>query len=296
VKLHHFRHLMALSEAGSIRAAARHLGLSQPAVTKSIGQLEKELNVSLVSRTAHGTTLTRQGKALVPRARAIANEVRRAREDIEQMAGAGQSEIGIGASALASLVLVPPALRAVRQQFPQARVHIVDGLFPTIAAPLREGAIDLYVGPLPPQRKRKQFRFNELAAYPLNVVARRDHPGRAKIASLADLADRDWIVSGPAEGYGATVEQAFAEHGLPSPQSAIQVDSIIAVLAMLSAGELFAILPRQLYEAWPQLGLAPVPVREPLRPVRIGMITVAEVPQTPVAAEFARQLRRAAAG
>jgi molybdate transport repressor ModE-like protein len=293
MKLHHFRHLVALADAGSIRAAARTLGLSQPAVTKSIGQLEKELNVSLVSRSTHGTTLTRHGKAIVPRARAIANEVRRTREDIAQLVGSGQGDIAIGASALASLVLLPPALRQLREKYPKARVYVVDGLFPTVTAPLREGAINLYVGPLPPQRQRKQFRFQELAACALQVVARRDNPHRPKIASLADLVERDWIVSGPADGYGATVEQAFAEHGLPKPNLATQIDSIMAVLSVLSATDQFAMLPRQLYEGWPQL--AAVPVKEPLRPVRIGIITAADVPLSPIAAEFARLVRRHAA-
>lgn len=295
MKLHHFRHLVALAEAGSIRAAARQLGLSQPAVTKSIGQLEKELNVSLVSRSSHGTILTRHGKAIVPRARAIANEVRRTREDIQELIGSSHGDIAIGASALAALVLLPPALRDLRQKYRQARVHVVDGLFPSVAGPLREGTLNLFVGPLPLARERKQFRFQELAACSLQVVARRDNPLRQRAASLADLIDCDWVVSGPADGYGATVEQAFADHGLGKPHFPMQVDSIIAVLAVLSASDQLALLPRQLYESWPQLGLAAVPVKEPLRPVRIGIITAADVPLSPIAAEFAKLLRRHAA-
>ena len=78
MKFHHMRTIVAVAEAGSVRGAARRLGLSQPALTKSLGQLERELGAALVQRSARGTQFTELGKAMLARARAIDAELRRA--------------------------------------------------------------------------------------------------------------------------------------------------------------------------------------------------------------------------
>src|SRR5258706_5255652 len=68
MKLHQIRDLLAVAEKGSLRAAARQLGLAQPSISRSIGQLERELGVALLERQARGTVLTPAGEIFAPRA------------------------------------------------------------------------------------------------------------------------------------------------------------------------------------------------------------------------------------
>ena len=87
MKLHHLRGVVAIAERGGLRAASRHLQLAQPALTRSLGEIERELGAPLSDRHARGMTLTATGQAFVHRASAILNEARRAREEVEQLRG-----------------------------------------------------------------------------------------------------------------------------------------------------------------------------------------------------------------
>ena len=87
MKLNQLRNVGAIAEHGSLRGAARALGLAQPALTRSVQELEHELGTPLFERRKRGMTLTRAGEAFVRRANAILSDVRRAREEVEQISG-----------------------------------------------------------------------------------------------------------------------------------------------------------------------------------------------------------------
>ena len=71
MKLHHLRNVVAIVERGSLRAAAKHLGLAQPAMSRSVRELESELGVVLFERNKFGMTLTTVGEIFVRRAKAM---------------------------------------------------------------------------------------------------------------------------------------------------------------------------------------------------------------------------------
>src|SRR3954471_10680151 len=133
-KLHQIRDLLAVAEKGSLRAAARHLGLAQPSISRSIRELERELGAPLLERHARGTTLTPSGHLFARRASAAASELRKAREEIDQLHGPGQGRVVIACSAVPQLVLLPEALAPFRERYPRVELHLVDSAFPAIEA------------------------------------------------------------------------------------------------------------------------------------------------------------------
>src|SRR5436305_12595981 len=96
MRLSHVRDFLAVVDAGSIRAGARNLGVAQPTITKSIRSLEAELQAQLLQRTVQGVVLTAAGRALLARARVVQTELRKAREDVAQIAGTGDGSIAVG--------------------------------------------------------------------------------------------------------------------------------------------------------------------------------------------------------
>ena len=74
MKLTHLRDVVAVAERGSLRAAARHLGIAQPAITRSIREIERELGVVLFERRARGVVLTPMGEVFMRRALVMQNE------------------------------------------------------------------------------------------------------------------------------------------------------------------------------------------------------------------------------
>ena len=98
MKLSHLRDILAVSERGSLRAAGRYLGVAQPAITRSIREIEHELGVPLFERHAKGVRLTAMGEVFVRRAATIDSELRRAREEINQLRGRATGQVAIAMS------------------------------------------------------------------------------------------------------------------------------------------------------------------------------------------------------
>jgi DNA-binding transcriptional LysR family regulator len=151
MKLHHFSEVVsevvAIAERGSIRAAARHLGVAQPALTRSLAELEHELKAPLFERRSRGVVATPLGEAFVRRATLVLQEIRRTREEVDQLRGAATGNVTVGLSIAAHMALLPSALRPFRARYPDVRLHIIEGFYPTLELGLRDATVDFYIGP-----------------------------------------------------------------------------------------------------------------------------------------------------
>src|SRR5690606_37302374 len=106
--------------------------IAQSALTRSMQELERELDITLFERQAKGIILTDAGKRFIVRAQAIQNEVRRAHEEIEQARGHSKGVINLGLSTVSQIALFPYAAKAFRARYPDVVLNIRDGLFPTM--------------------------------------------------------------------------------------------------------------------------------------------------------------------
>jgi LysR family transcriptional regulator of abg operon len=281
MKLPQLESLVALVDAGSMRGAARILGVTQPTLSGRIAELEREVGAAVVVRNATGTTLTPAGNALLVHARVIGNEVRRAGEAVERITRGGEGTLSIGSSPLATVELLGAVMHEFRQRFPTLHVNIVEGMFQRVAAALRQDLLDLVIAPAPSaKREHKMLHIQELVAYPMYVVSRRGHP-RAGTMRLQHLADASWITGNSISERRANVEELFAEHDLPKPTIAIHADSIIQVQTMIASSDLFALLPRPLFEGLPGKPIVALPIADKIRPVRVCLITKASQPLSP---------------
>src|SRR5471032_1283278 len=187
MKLHHLRDFLAVADRGSLRAAARELGIAQPAVTRSIQELEKELGVPLFERHARGAVPTRMGLAFIRRARSVHNELSLARDEIAQLRGMTHGSVRVALSMVPHMALLPHTLRPFRQRYPDVRLDIIDAVFPTIEADLVDGTIDCYIGP-PPERMPDGLVIEQLFLNTRVILCRKGHPMR-NATSLRDLTE-----------------------------------------------------------------------------------------------------------
>jgi DNA-binding transcriptional LysR family regulator len=295
VKLNALHCFVAAVETGSIHAAARKLGLAQPALTKALRGLEQELGVQLLARTTRGSTPTELGRAFYRRARLVAGEIGRARAEIEQLRGTMAGELAFSVAPAATIQLVPEAVRAFRAAHPAVRLRIFDGPQPAAIAQLRAGETELAVASLTGHWPRREFRLERLAEYETVVVARRGHP-LAGARTLRELVAADWAHAGAQGSVGVFAEATFAPHGLAPPRPAMECGSFAALLAMVATNDVLALLPRPFVELPAlQTALVQVPVREPGARTAIGLVQRADAALTPAAEAFAVSLRRVAA-
>ena len=276
------RDFLSILEAGSIRGASRRLSVSQPALTKSLRQLELGLGVKLFQRTPTGVIPTRFGKALSIRARAVLAEWRKAEEELGKLTGDRRGSVALGVGTVVMVLIVPQAIKLFRQQFPDARVRIMEGL-PHVLLPLvRDETLDMVVGARPSGPLDAAFRFRPLFRSPRAVVARRGHP-HARANSIAELAGADWLGM-PPFGHWSEMQAPLTPPILQSARQLIECDSYNSVVALLASTDMIAILSRRLLsEPYAREHLLEIKVRERLPSFSVGLFTRADTPLTPAA-------------
>jgi LysR family transcriptional regulator, regulator of abg operon len=287
MRLNQIRDFIAVVEAGSLRAAAGKVGVSQPAITKSIRQLEQALQVQLLQRNARGAAPTRAGKAFLSRARVIQAELRKAEDDLHILRGGEEASVAFGIAPVACMLVVPDALLQFRRSEPGANVRVVEGASSALVLLVRDETLDFCVSQNPEERLDGALQFRPLFRPALSVVARRGHPLRAA-RSLRELADASWLMFYP-RGSGAVLEKIFDAAGLPLPRPVVHCESYATALSLVAKTDMLGLLsPQMVTEAWGQRYLQVIDVQEKIPAPLIGLYTRADAPLTPAAGAMAQ--------
>jgi DNA-binding transcriptional LysR family regulator len=242
MKLNQLSYVAAVAERGSLRAAARHLGVAQPAFSRSIAELERELGAPLFERRARGMIVTPLGQAFVRRAALILNDVRRAQDEFEQLRGNAVGTVTVGLSIAAHLRLLPKTLRFFRNRHPKVRLHVIEGFYPTLAPGLLDGSVDFYIGPDPGLRLPSALKKEVLFSGERAVLCRIKHP-LAGAKSLRDLFGAEWITTSITPKAENEIGDLFKRHRLPEPRLALQSQSALTLLTCLNNSDLLAMAP-----------------------------------------------------
>ena len=294
MKLHHLRNVVAVVERGSLRAGAKHLGLAQPAVSRSIKELEQELGLVLFERTKFGMTLTRAGEVFVRRARGIQAEFARTLEEMEHLKGEDRGMITVGCSSAALLSMVPTMINRFHVKFPDIRIKLLEGSLPMLETEIRDGLIDLYYGPVTTGFVDSALVIDTLFENERIIICRRDHPLR-HATSLQELVGAEWVTTPMAIDSDNEVNSVFAAAGLPAPRIVMQASSSMNLAVIVATSQLLAPVAQQWVELIRATGLMEqIPVHEITKAPRICAVRRANVPLTP-ASEFFNDLATRAA-
>ena len=292
MKLAQLRTVAAIAERGSLRAAARHLGVAQPAFSRSLAELERELGAPLFERRSRGMVPTPLGQAFVRRAAAILNDVQRARDEFEQLRGNAVGAVTIGLSIAAHLRFLPKTLQPFRKQHPKVRLHIIEGFYPTLAPGLQDGSVDFYIGPDPGLKLPAVLRKEVLLSGERAVLCRARHP-LANATSLKQLRDAEWITTSITPKAENEIGDLFKRYRLPEPTLALQSQSALTLLTCLTNSDLLAMAPAQ-WTASPIANrlLTTIPVKEELSAPPIIVVRRSDVPLVPAAAFLLDLMKR----
>jgi len=292
MKLNALRDFMAVAERGSLRAAARQLEVTQPAITRSIQELEKELGVVLFERRAKGVTLTAMGEVFLKRTKAVRRELQRAQDELDQLRGQIHGRICVCMSGVPHMAMLPDAMPAFRRRYPDVQLDIIDALLPAVEPDLKDGIVDCYIGPTleevsPELTAEKLFDSRRV------IVCRRGHP-LAEARSLRDLVNAEWVTTSVTYRAEEELGPLFASHGLPPPRGIVQARSALTFLFTVAYSDLLMLLPIQ----WTQTplfrdALRPIHVVEPLPSPPICIVRRSSMPLTPAADYFCDMIRRA---
>lgn len=293
MKLKALQALVAAIEEGSLRSGARRVGMSQPALSKLVRELEIELGAPLLVRHSQGVQTTPQGQVLFEHALKVARELASATDQIQQLGGQMRGELNVAAVPVAMMLLIPETLRTFSRAFPGIRLRVSEELFVEQLQKLRNGQVDLVVGGIPEGLPSGEFIAEELMTTSMVVVARRgSRYARAK--RLADLGQAPWVYTGASTQTGYA-SRLFEAHQLPAPPVGAMVNSTLALLALIGSGDLLGLMPQQIV-SHPLAGqdIVVVPLEEPGLPLTVGVIVRSGSVVSPAIRQFIVHLHRAA--
>lgn len=245
VKLKYF---LAVLDSGHFARAAISLGVSQPAISKSIKALESDLGVRLFERGQFGAEPTRYAMRLAVRARLMLAESRLARAELDAMRGARKGRLAIGAGISFAARIVPLAIDRYRRRWPGISVSIDVGMSGTLFPALQGGELDFVVSAPPTALAvdgdlTQEKLFDEVDS----IVVGRGHPLIAKPpVSLADVSGYPWLVSGRS-GLWDYICASYADAGLEPPRDVVRTDSDSLAKALMMQGPYICLLGRELY-------------------------------------------------
>ena len=293
MKLSQLRDVLAVSETGSLRAAGRHLGIAQPAITRSIRDIEQELGAALFERHAKGVRLTEIGTAFVARAHAVQAEIHRAKDEVNQLKGRLSGMVSLALSTASSMVLLPKALAEFRKRYPEAMLSISESFFSPIERELLDGRTDFYVGPFEAGSTANTVIVEKLFENQRRVVGRRGHP-LAHATTFAELADAQWLRPATAErNTEGDFEDSLAQFGLNEPMIVLQSRSALITMVTVANTDLLTVVPQQWIDSPITGALVEAFNLPPFRAAPICIVRRPDMHLTPMAEYLCDMMRRA---
>ena len=294
---HELAAFVGVATEGTVSAAARASGLSQPALNRSLRALENRLDVALFHRTSNGMRLTPAGESLLRRTKLALAEIRQALEEVQALRGVKGGQIRIGALPLTRARLVPLAVENLLRTYEDADIAIVDGTFESLLSALRLGDIDVLVGTIRRPAPVEGLVSEELFEDDIAIVVAADHPLAARHSvSIEDCAGWGWVLPFKNVPLRVQFEKILDDASLGRPQRVIESDSMATVRTLLMSSKRLTILSRhQVYHevGWGLLKILPVRLPAVLRPV--GITLRSDYTPTPLAFALLAELRTVAA-
>jgi DNA-binding transcriptional LysR family regulator len=242
INLHHLRLFAAVVQQGGFTRAAAKLNLSQPAISKSLNELERQLGVNLLDRTGRSIRLTTAGRTLYARARELFGVESVAEQELRELRGLKRGALRIAASTTIATYMLPPYLGRFHLRHPNVRIQTTSANTRSVLRMLLEFRVDvaLVEGPVSNPRVIVQsWREDELI-----VIAHPDHPLRSGgRVGVEDLTEHVFLVREPGSGTRVVTERALALHGVRLSKT-MRVGGTEAIKQAVAAGLGLAIVSR----------------------------------------------------
>ena len=270
----------------SLLKASSALGLTQPALTKTLQDLEEALQLKLFERHARGVRATEAGVVFVRSARRVLAELRRLDEELELLAIPDSGTVALGALPVAAAGVLPGALTRLKTVHPNMRVRLQQGRTEELLPLLASGEIDLIVGRLYPPPVPDGFAREPLWTEPISILARVDHPLFAEQQITLDALRRyDLVLPTVTQRVGQEIETLLSALGLV-PTASLRSSSYGFIREMLHGTDLLSVMPRLMMVGDLMRGtlrVVQLPIAAPDRPAGLILPRARKLPPAGVA-------------
>jgi LysR family nitrogen assimilation transcriptional regulator len=242
MELRQLRYFVAIVDHGALSRAALVLHVAQPALTQQLRQLEQELGVQLLHRSAQGVLSTDAGKLFYEHAQAILKQVADAKSALMQSAARPAGSVTLGLPHSISGALALPLLTAARAQYPEIALQLTEELTGNLTEQLKSGRINLSI--LFDNGQLTQFASTALIEEEMRFICGADSPlaHASEAISLAQALAATLILPGLPHGVRPRIESVARMAGL-TLSDVIEINSVTILKSAILAGMGATILP-----------------------------------------------------
>jgi DNA-binding transcriptional LysR family regulator len=232
----------AVGRSGNVSRAAEDLGISQPALSRAIARLERDLGVELFVRTGRSIALSRYGNAFLRRVERALDEIEEARREIVDLARVDRSSVSLGFLRTLGAALVPQLVRSFRAEYPDVHFTFTQNNGAALETMLLAGTISLALTVGPPSLPALKWDRVTTQRFVLIVPAEHRFARRATV-KLADLRDETFISFKPGHAVRDFTDALCRDVGF-APEIAFEADESNSIRGFVNAGFGVALVPQ----------------------------------------------------
>jgi DNA-binding transcriptional LysR family regulator len=297
LKLRELDVFVSVVKRGSMAGAAADLGITQPAVSEMMANLENALGVRLLDRSSRGASPTVYGQVLLRGGVAAIDDLRQSIKEIQSLADPTAGEVRVGCPETVA-PLLPQIVEKLARTHPRVLVHVSDVVAPTLDIPqLRDRTLDValvrFAGPAAQHRYAEDFNVEVLFNDELVIVAGKKSPwARDRKVDLARLVEAQWILPPLTTSNSKTVFEAFRQCGLGDPKVFMATFSVHLRTSMVADGTYVSVLPRSMVrQTADRSNLKILPIKLPKHDFPLAIVTLKRRMANPVAQLFIKHAR-----
>lgn len=296
IKTRHLLLIAQLDRDRSVLRAADAVGMSQPAASKLLREIEDVFGVPLFERHARGVVPTAYGETVLRHARSILASLDRAQIEVEALRRGEHYSVSIGTVLSPGTELLPTALSLLAARHPTMEVRISTDASRPLIAQLLGGRLDIVIGRIRDVGDAAALEFEAIADEPHSVFVRRGHPlAQRRRVRIQDLVDQTWVMPPADSLLRERINAMFLQHGLALPARIVETTSVPVINNLLRRCDMLVALPEEVVRPYCDSGMLQVlPIDTRIRMDAFGLVTRRGHRLSPHADEALDALRDAA--
>jgi LysR family transcriptional regulator, hydrogen peroxide-inducible genes activator len=241
MEFHQLRYVCAIADTGNFSRAAERCQIAQPSLSQQVLKLEEDLGAKLFDRLGRSVRLTEAGRAFIPQARAVLEQMEVARQSAADKNADFRGSIAVGVIPTVAPYLIPSYAATFAKNYPDAKLRIVEETTSVLVEGLRNLSIDVAILALP--LRHKDLKLFPIRTEPLFAVLRRDHP-RASAESLAlkDLRGESFVMLRDGHCF-RDLSLRTCTRARITPNIAFESGQFSSLLGMVAAGVGVSLVP-----------------------------------------------------
>lgn len=286
--------MLAVGEHGTLRKASAELGMTQPAATKMIQELESALGQRLFERAGRGQRLTAAGSSVLRYFRGMRGSIESMTRELAELQLGSSGRVSVGSIMAPSPTLLTQAIIVLKAAYPLLSVDVTMDTSDRLFELLREGVLDVAIGRIR-EEHWADYVFMALENEELAIVAGVHHPlGDRKTVKFASLLGYPWILQPTGSPMREVLEHEFRMLQAATPKGLIETSSILTTTNLIAETDMIGVMPQSIADNYARHGLLKIlPCRIRHKMESFGSITRKDRPLSEAARYFLSALHKA---